>query len=472
MNAIAAIALLALRNALRSRVVLVLLALLLLAAFLLPFSLRGDGTPDGYVRIHLSYTLGLSSFLLTLATLWAGGAAVSQEADEKTLQLLLVKPVPRLSIWLGKWIALLVVDALLLALVGAVSAATLQRRLRQGGFDPDALAAARQTALASHDVLRAPLPDVEADVRSELDSLRARRTLPEHVSESVLADNVRRTLLARRFSIPPGASRVWRFDPVSGDSGSLLVQFRCDSSVPGITGLPLALALDVGGRRQVRDALAVPGVRQTIVFEDPAPADGASPLAVEVSNLGDHGATLFFDPAEGLVVRQPAGTFAGNFLRALAMVYLRLALFAAIGVAFGTFFSMPVAAFLSAVLVVVLQLSGFISAAAQVDRDVFVANVAPFGAHAHSHGEAVDVQTTPAARALAAVLFYAYRGTWHALRPLLEDRTLDDLSDGIRIPPRDVLLALLRQGLLWPLALALLSAGVLRRREWALPAIN
>ena len=101
MSQIAAIALLALRHVVRSRVVLVLSALLFAAAFLLPLALRSDGTPEGLIRIHLAYVLGLGSFLLTLATLWAGCAAVAQEADEKTLQMLLVKPVPRLRIWLG-----------------------------------------------------------------------------------------------------------------------------------------------------------------------------------------------------------------------------------------------------------------------------------------------------------------------------------------------------------------------------------
>jgi len=112
---IAAIALLALRTTFRSRVVLVLSALLFVAAFLLPGAIRGDGTPEGLVRLHLTYSLGIAGFLLALSNLWAGCAAVSQEADDKTLQLLLVKPVPRFRIWLGKWLALLLVNALLLA---------------------------------------------------------------------------------------------------------------------------------------------------------------------------------------------------------------------------------------------------------------------------------------------------------------------------------------------------------------------
>lgn len=468
MSQIAAIALLALRHVFRSRVVLVLAALLAAAAFLLPLGLRSDGTPEGLIRIHLVYVLGLASFLLTLATLWSGCAAIAQEADEKTLQLLLVKPVSRLRIWLGKWLALLLLNAGLLALVGAAAAATLHVQLRRGGFAPEALAAARQTTLAALETLRAPLPDVAADVRAEIERLRAADRLPD-APEAALLPSIRRTVLARRYAIAPGASRRWTFDLPAGPAapGPLLVQFRCDSSVLGAADFDSVLDLQVGEWRATRSVRAMPGNPQTVVFPD-VPA-GAAQAAVEFRNRGTHGATLFFDPADGLVLRRPAGTFAGNYLRALAQLYLRLALFAAIGVALGTLFSMPVATFLTLVLILVLQLSGFISAAAQVDRATFVANVAPFGHGGHVHGDAAPPAPSQLARAAAAGLFYAYRATYLTLRPLLEDRTLDDLATGTWLPPRALARNAVQQGLLLPLLLGLLSAAVLKTREWALP---
>ena len=471
MKQIAAIALLALRNAFRSRLLLVLFGLLFAAAFLLPLALRSDGTPAGLIRIHLSYTLGIAGFLLALASLWAGGAAVSQEADDKTLQLLLVKPVPRLRIWLGKWLALLLVNAVLLAIVGLVAAATLQFKLRRGGFTPDALGEARLTTLAALETFHAPLPDVSAAIRAEYNDLRARRALPPDISEKAALDSLRRAHLARLYSIPPGQSRAWTFDVPAKipDPGTLLVQFKCDSSVPGAAEIEGTVALQAGDLNTSMEVRAMPSTVQNLVFRD-VPVD-ARRAAITFRNLGGHGATLFFDPADGLVLRRAAGTFAGNYLRALARLYLRLALFAAIGVTLGTLFSMPVATFLSLVLILILQLSGFISAAAQVDRETFVANVAPFGG-GHVHGDADPAPPSLAARAAANVFYYAYRGTWLALRPLLADRTLDDLANGAYLPPRDLARALLAQGLVIPLLLALLSTAVLRRREWALPSLS
>ena len=473
MSQVAAIALLALRHVFRSRVVLVLSALLFAAAFLLPLALRSDGTPEGLVRIHLAYTLGIATFLLSLSTLWAGCAAVAQEADEKTLQLLLVKPVSRLRIWLGKWLALLLLNAGLLALVGTAAAATLQLQLRRGGFAPDALAAARQTTLSALETLRAPLPGVETDVRAEFERLRAGNRLPD-APEAAILEALRQAVLARRFSVAPGATHGWLFtlSPPArqGSPTTLIVQFKADSSVPGAAGMDASIELGVAGQTISRSIHAMPGTLQTIAFDNLRP--GAAQALITFANHGAHGATLFFDPADGLVLRRPAGTFAGNYLRALAQIYLRLALFAAIGVTLGTLFSLPVATFLTLVLVLVLQLSGFIVAAAQVDRATFVANVAPFGAHSHVHGDKAAPAPSAAARAAAAGLFYAYRATYLTLRPLLEDRTLDDLATGTWLPPRALARNAVQQGLVLPLLLGLLSAAVLKKREWALPSTS
>lgn len=474
MKAIAAIALLALRTALRSRVILVLFLLLLTAGVLLPLTVRSDGTPDGLIRIHLAYTLGVASFLLTLSTLWAGCAALSQEAEDKTLQLLIVKPVPRMSIWAGKWIALLIINALLLALVGVTAAVTLQMKLRRTEADPTALALARQTALTSLQTLDAPLPDIEVEVQAAYDALRAKGPLPPEMTTASIYDSLRRTLLARHYSIAPSASHSWHFalPHPSRNPPSLMVQYKCDSSVPGAADMHSTLTLQTGEHTVSREVLAMPGTMQTVLFSNIPP--NAAAAEVTLLNHGTHNATLFFDPGEGLVLRQPAGTFAGNYLRALFQLYLRLALFAAIGVTLGTLFTMPVATFITLVLLLILQLSSFVSAAAQVDRADFVANVSPFGATGHTHDNAETDPETPSiiARGAANLLFFTYRGTYLTLRPLLEDRSLEDLSTGTFIPPQDVFRNFLQQGLLLPALLALFSTAVLRRREWALPAQN
>ena len=138
-----------LRTLLRSRLAPVMLFAVLAATALLPMAMRGDGTLEGLNRLHLTYTLGLASFLLGLFSLWTGCAGISREAETKTLHLLVTKPVPRLSIWLGKWLALLVLDAALLAAAVAASAATLALRVHGGDFTDAQRAETLPRSLAS-----------------------------------------------------------------------------------------------------------------------------------------------------------------------------------------------------------------------------------------------------------------------------------------------------------------------------------
>ena len=82
MRAVSAIALLTIRTAIRSRVVLSLLTVLLLVTVGLPLTVKGDGTLEGHIQIVIGYTLGMATFLLSISTLWSGCAAVSAEIAE------------------------------------------------------------------------------------------------------------------------------------------------------------------------------------------------------------------------------------------------------------------------------------------------------------------------------------------------------------------------------------------------------
>lgn len=468
MKAVGAIAVLALRLAVRSRLMLAVLALLILATFLLPLALRSDGTAEGIIRLHLTYTLGLAGFLLTLATLWSGGAAISLEAEDKTLQMLLIKPVPRWNIWLGKWLALVVINSLMLGGIGAATLLTLHWKLLRAGLAGGELEAGKEKTLAALEVLAAPVPGLTAEVEAEYESGRARGVFPTGVPPKTIKESIRRTLLAREYSVAPGGFRRWPFGPLAFPSGRIWVQFKCDSSLPGIFRQPVELELSWGEHVTTQRVEVIPGSVQWVAWDVPAAAPMA-PAQVIFRHLGTtDDPTLFFDPADGLVLRRPAGSFAGNYLRALLILFLRLMLFAAIGVTLGTLFSSPVAAFLALVLILILQLSGFISAAAQVDRATFVEQVARFGAD-HSHGETTPSEPSWAARAAAHFLYFTYRGTWLFLRPLLEDRTLEHLTSARYIPPRILGQTFLHQGLFLPLLLGGLSTLVLCRREWAVP---
>ena len=471
MTGLAAMMRASLRIHLRSRLVLPMLLAVLAADIALPLAIRGDGTLEGLIRLHLTYTLGLASFLLGLFSLWTGCGGISREAETRTLQLLVTKPVPRLSIWLGKWLALLVLDAVLLAIAFSASAATLAYRIHAAPFTDADRADVLPRALAALQPLREPPPDVEPAVRADLDRLRTAGRLPD-APESTLLAQIRRSVLAREYSLPPSVSRTWHYprpDGLPADAPAWL-WLHCDSSRMGAADTVLGWRAGSGAASGTFGF--IPGIPRrlpcTLALSDCTDFASPSTLSITLENLDSDGATLFFDPDNGVVLRVRTGTFAGNCFRAGLLLYGRLALLSAVGLALGTFFSTPVAAFASVVLLLLLQLSGFIGGAAQTDRAVFVANVAPFGAHVHDDAEAAP--PTPLARAAATALYWLYRGTWACIRPLMDDTAIDRLATATAIPAREVASSLLRRLILLPLLLGLLSAAVLRSREWALPA--
>ena len=118
MRRIFAVANIAVRNAIRSKVVLSLLLLLLLILIGLPLTVKGDGTIEGYAQILLRYTLGVAGFILSLSTLWAGCAAVSNDIEDRFIQMTVSKPISRLEVWAGKWAGIMFINVFLLILAG------------------------------------------------------------------------------------------------------------------------------------------------------------------------------------------------------------------------------------------------------------------------------------------------------------------------------------------------------------------
>src|SRR6185503_5161493 len=126
-----AIAFLTCKAAFRFRLFWVLAILLLASVVLLPLLLKDDGTARGFTQILLTYTLAVITSLLGLATLWLACGILARDIEECQIQMVAVKPIPRWQIWLGKWLGLMSLNAVLLAISGGCVFCLLQWRARQ-----------------------------------------------------------------------------------------------------------------------------------------------------------------------------------------------------------------------------------------------------------------------------------------------------------------------------------------------------
>ena len=111
------------KAAFRYRLFWVIVALLLGAVVGLPLVIKHDGTAEGFAQILLTYTLGAVTALLGLCTLWLACGTLARDVEDCQIQMVVVKPVARWQVWLGKWLGLVSLNAALLAVAGRASTA-------------------------------------------------------------------------------------------------------------------------------------------------------------------------------------------------------------------------------------------------------------------------------------------------------------------------------------------------------------
>src|ERR1700722_2457743 len=135
------------------------IALLLVGAVVgLPMLVKDDGTAEGFAQILITYTLGAVSGLLGMCTLWLACGTLARDVEECQIQMVAVKPIARWQIWLGKWLGLLSLNAVLLALAGAAIFGLLQWRAER--LPPDQQKILQRDIFVSRASARERAPDL------------------------------------------------------------------------------------------------------------------------------------------------------------------------------------------------------------------------------------------------------------------------------------------------------------------------
>ena len=447
---ILAIASLAIRAAIRSRLLVFLLLLLLGAVIGLPLTVQGDGTPEGHVRIVLGYTMGFASVVLSLTALWSGALTISREVADKQIQMVCSKPVSRFEIWLGKWLGLVAVHATLLAVSAVATYATLQASLNSNRFTEAQRAHLRTEVLTARRPQKPPLPDVEANARAILKDRLDHQQLPEGMSPDKALQNLRQELTVQSLIVAPGGQLEWTFTlpPDLPPDAELRLKYRFSASTMSLATVQGTWRAGKLFRAMVTNT---PSVTHTLSLPASS-ADGNPTLRVRYLNDNPEPVTLVFPPANGVELLLPAGTFPANFARAVLMVFLRLALFCAIGITAGTLFSTPVAVLMSLAAVIFVQAGSYISTLTQEER------LTPWS---------VLGQTEPGIGDHLLRLLFRFIDLLMA--PLQTGSPMDQAAIGLIVEPFGVARAFLIQVVLYSGLLAFLSTFVFNRRELALP---
>jgi len=476
MTRVIAIALIAVRSAVRSRLFLSLAGVLLIAVFGLPLTVKGDGTVTGQVKIMIGYTLALSTAILGAATVWTACASVAKEIEQRQIRLIAVKPVRTFQILVGKWLGLAALNAVLLCLVGVTFVALLRWNTRPSILSGEDRQALHEEILTGRRLIAPRVHPVDQQAQSALERLIREKRIPPTISRTLALREVKRRLLTQHATVVPGGARQWIFDvparlrhappltPGAADS-PVSVRFRLSSAagdehqVAGTWNARASArtATGNGGRQSFGEDVykfTIGGCRGAHRF--PVPLSVIQPgeqLIVRFENADrDLSSTAIFGSGDGVELLIRESTFEANLLRSLIVVFCYLMLLAALGLIAGSVLSFPVATFVATSVLAVSLMSHY------------AVHVSILG-HTHHHG-----LEKPEPSLLHATGERLSECVDAVVAPVLKFNPVGALSDGILVSWKSTARAAALLGFLYPACLGLIGWFFLSRRELALLA--
>ncbi|MEM8737957.1 MAG: ABC transporter permease [Planctomycetota bacterium] len=355
-------------EAIRMRMGLVFVVMLVLLVPVLPWMLGGETRLQYRLESFLTYALTVVSVLLSAMTILLAARTVSSELGDKQAYLTLTKPVSRPGYLLGKWLGIMALNGLLLGVSGVGVYGFVRVLERTPAMDAADRVAVQEQVLTAR-ALAEPRPVDSAalaiDFEARLADLRRRGVDPTVYGEA--GDPVSRVSPTQRARIEQDAVKQWltidprerktyRFEglgPAKDAGPSVQLRFKPRAaSAPADGRVRLAMRVNDRPYQNPEPGLnlgqPIPPVRDNTfhtayISTQQIRDDGTLDLTI-INTGAELGQTsVAFAPGEGLQVYYKVGGFAGNLTSGLAMVWIRLGFLGALGLAAATFLGFPVA---------------------------------------------------------------------------------------------------------------------------------
>ena len=406
----------------RSRTVAMLTVAALGWMFAAPHVLTGDGTAAGARELQLHFSLGGVFVLLVVALLASATASVAGERAAKRLQLTLVRPVRYFTVALGKIAAHVAVGAFVLGLSCLALISTADCGVRCSHVLSPVLPSPREEALAMYESYMND-PDTPAQVR------RAKKEVVLRILTQRALDHYQ--------TIPTNATVSWKFDlpqPATQNPqpATLSVRMRFTN--------PMEMRQDVFGTFRYGNLSAtVSNITQAVLTVPLTPCAAGAPEKTGSLRFSNKGVSaLMVRPRRDVNLLVPADAFGWNLLRAFFAMVSVLALIVASGVFLSSALGRPVATFVAFVVLIVGEMSPSV---VEQYPDELSANLA----------DRIGLCITRVASVVT--------------RPISDLAPLEALSKDECVERTAVLRIVLLDLLGLPLALALLAAFVIPRKQ-------
>ncbi|MEI6148054.1 MAG: ABC transporter permease [bacterium] len=448
-----AIATVTFRDAIRSRLLGSLVLFLMLGLVALPSLIQGDGSLPGRIQIIIRYALGFALFVLSVVTLWTACGGMAREIEDRRFYLIASKPIHRHEIWLGKWLATVVLNAGLLMLAGLTLSGMLAWTLHgSGSGSPAQDAEIRQLLLARTTVPAQPgREDFEERVAQETKTILESGRAPAGISAAELTHQMRRHLLRLEYSLAPQGSTALIFplphDRLPGREATLLLHSA--SSHPERRPFVIRWQLGRDGQAMSFQTTNYPAAPwQQRIPASVLSADATLGITLRRGEDQDPATLILAPDGRTPELLVPVGEFGANLARALLVMLCRLAFLAALGLTAGSLFSMPVAVFVSFFAIVLLASAGYVETVSHSGA-FYVAHEGP----------------QPGLTWLDAVVLRMFKGLNSVTEPVLKLDPVPLLAEGRLVSWAMTGRAVLFLGALYTGVIAALGTALFRKRE-------
>lgn len=366
---ILAIAQLTVRDAIRSRLLLAVAAIILTVLIAIPFLIEDASIPADRLSVILRYSLNAVLFILTVGTLWSSCVAIAGDIVDHRLHLVLAKPVHRHELWLGKWFGIIFLNLVVLAASGIAMAGILNRSCNSlPDGSTQRLQAEARLFTARTTVLPELPPDLDRQVEARLAEQLKNQANSNPFSPRQQRQWLRREAVQSAMIVPTGGSLSLRYRiPVRPRHPMPCeLRFSMESSRPErnyVSGI--WQVSDAAGQHVSIPFTNAPGVPSQLLIPAFANAiTGDLVLTLTRTDTGSSAHLLLAPHGKPPELLTPADAFMPNVCRGLLIAWFRLAFVAALGVSMGCLLSLPVSVFAAFAILILLHMSGFISTVA------------------------------------------------------------------------------------------------------------
>lgn len=368
MRGIWAVAKNTIKQALRMKIAVVFIILLLVLLPVLGITTTGDDTLKGRLQTFVSYGLSLTSLLLCLLTIFVTVYTVTSDIKYRQIYTVVTKPIRRFQLLLGKLLGVMILDIVLLVLFSALIYTFAVYMPKIFKATDEELIQVNNEFYTARAALNIPEVDVTGEVKERYEKLERLKRLPDLPREEILAELTKQAQLEKRAA-DVGGVLIWEFDNVKPLTRSMFIKFKYDVAVnpPDMqvygrwyAGDPQYVKYGQKPPTPFYDNILKHSIQTFHEIEFPAdvvPENGH--LAIAFMNVSLNRTSITFPPG-ALAILYKADTFTANFIRAVLLILFRLVFLACLSVLASTFVSMPVAILLCLVLFSTATISGFV----------------------------------------------------------------------------------------------------------------